>query len=262
MIDLYSTGAPNGRKITIFCEEAGLPYRLHLIDLYTGAHRQPGFLAINPNGRIPAIRDPEGPDGPLVLWESGAILQYLAEKTGRFLPASGPARWEVLKWLFFQVSHAPYWGQAHVFRLFTPEPIPFCIDRYTRESHRLYRLLDDHLTGRDWMAGGAYSIADMALFPWVEYHPWQGVALEGYPAVAAWFERMAARPAVARGRTDPWGVEAFGPSPQGAAVGRKVAERLADPEFGARPAPEGAAPAGVTGWIRGGTGPEAGGGRA
>ena len=224
--------------------------------LHEGAHRQPEFLAINPNGRIPAIRDPDGPDGPLILWESGAILQYLAEKTGRFLPQSGPARWEVLQWLFFQVSHAPYWGQAHVFRLFTPEPIPFAIERYTRESLRLYRVIDDRLAGRDWIAGDALSIADMALFPWVEYHPWQGVALEDFPAVHAWFRRMAARPAVARGRANPWSVEAFGPSARGAAVGAKVAERLADPAFGARPAPDAVPATGVTGWIGGGASPD------
>ena len=245
MIELYTTGAPNGRKITIFCEEAALPYRITLIDLYEGAHRQAEFLAVNPNGRIPAIHDPET---GITLWESGAILQYLAEKTGRFLPVSGAARWEVLKWLFFQVSHAPYWGQAHVFRLFTPEPIPFAIDRYTAESHRLYQLIDDRLSVSPWIGGEDYSIADMALFPWVEYHPWQGVALEGYPAVTAWFERMAARPAVTKGRVTPWGVDAFGPSARGAAVGEKVAERLADPDFGARPPPD-AANRGVTGWI-------------
>ena len=251
MIDLYSTGAPNGRKITIFLEETGLPYRLHIVDLYKQEQRLPEFLAVTPNGRIPAIVDPEGPDGqPLTLWESGAILQYLAEKTGRFIPVDGAARWSVLKWLYFQVTHAPYWGQAHVFRLFTPEPIPYAIERYTRESHRLYKVIDDQLRDNDFIAGPSYSIADMALFPWVEYHDWQGVDLSGFPAVARWFDTMLARPAVEAGRRNPWAIGEYGPSEEGANVRKVVESRFDDPAMGGWTLPaDGETPRNVTGWM-------------
>jgi GST-like protein len=234
VLTLYTTGAPNGRKITIFCAEAELPYTLKLVDLYKSENRHPDFLKINPNGRIPVIVDPDVEGAPVTLWESGAILQYLAEKTGKLLPKAGAERYEVLKWLFFQVTHAPYWGQAHIFRLFTREPIPFAIKRYTRESARLYKLIDDQLAKNEWLAGASYSIADVAMFPWVEYADWQGQTLADYPNVKRWFDMMAERPGVAAGRVIPWGRYEYGPSEEGKAVSVMVKDHLANPAFDLR----------------------------
>ena len=234
MLTLYTAGAPNGRKITIFCEEVSLAYEMKIVDLYKGENRHPDFLKINPNGRIPVIVDPDVEGGPFTLWESGAILQYLADKTGKLLPAFGLRRYETLKWLCFQLSHAPYWGQAHIFRLFPKEPMPYAIKRYTRESARLYKLIDDHLADKTYFMGDEYTIADIAMFPWVEYYEWQGQKLEDYPNVKRWFDHLALRPAVEKGRKAPWGRYEFGPSEEGQAAKRMIEAHLADPAFNLR----------------------------
>ena len=230
MIELYTTGAPNGRKITIFCEETDLPYRVHVVDLYRQENRHPEFLAINPNGRIPAIVDPDGPGGPLTLWESGAILQYLADKTGRFLP-EGAARWEVLKWLFFQISHAPYWGLVHMFRYLAPEPDRFAIDRYSKEARRHYRLLDARFAEVRYLGGDDYSIADMALYPWIEYAEWHSQQLDDHPNLSRWFDEVGARPAVQKGRANPWPSDRWGPTEEGRRAFEIIHARMKDPAF-------------------------------
>lgn len=200
MIELYSWPTPNGHKIHIMLEETGLPYRLHPIDIGKGEQFQPEFLKINPNNKIPAILDPDGPGGkPLPLFESGAILLYLAEKTGKFLPASPQARYETLQWLFFQMGGVgPMLGQLHHFLLYAPEPIPYALDRYRNEARRLYGVLDHRLQDREYVAG-PYSIADMALFPWLRIWERQQMRIQDYPHLLAWLERVAARPAVRRG---------------------------------------------------------------
>jgi GST-like protein len=200
MIDLYSWATPNGHKIHIMLEETGLPYRVHAVDIGRGDQFEKAFLAISPNNRIPAIVDSETPDGkPLSIFESGAILLYLAEKTGKFLPTDFRGRAEVIQWLMFQMGGiGPMLGQAHHFRGYTPEPIPYAIDRYTKEAGRLYGVLDRRLADRPFVAG-PYSIADMAIFPWLRSHERQGVVLAEYPNVKRWFDVIAARPAVERG---------------------------------------------------------------
>jgi len=197
MIDLYSWATPNGIKVSIALEELGLPYTFHPVNIGRGEQFQPDFLRISPNNRIPAIVDR---DTGVSVFESGAILVYLGEKTGRFLPAAGAARYEVLQWLFWQMGGlGPMAGQAHHFRQYAPEPIPYGIERYTREVSRLYGVLDRRLADRGFVAGD-YSIADMAIFPWVA--PWekQGQVLADFPNLARWFAEVAARPAVDRGR--------------------------------------------------------------
>jgi GST-like protein len=200
MIDLYSWATPNGHKIHIMLEETGLPYRVHAVDIGRGDQFEKPFLAISPNNRIPAIVDSETPDGkPLSIFESGAILLYLAEKTGKFLPTDFRGRAEVIQWLMFQMGGiGPMLGQAHHFRGYAPEPIPYAIDRYTKEARRLYGVLDRRLADRPFVAG-PYSIADMAIFPWLRSHERQGVVLAEYPNVKRWFDVIAARPAVERG---------------------------------------------------------------
>lgn len=198
MIDLYSWPTPNGIKVSIALEEMALPYTFHPINIGRKEQFAPEFLAISPNNRIPAIADRE--TGTSV-FESGAILLYLAERTGLFLPADPAGRVTVLEWLFWQAGGlGPMCGQAHHFRQYAPEPVPYAIERYTREVSRLYGVLDRRLADRDFV-GGAYSIADMAIFPWVA--PWslQGQDLDHFPNVARWFAAVAARPAVARGRS-------------------------------------------------------------
>jgi len=201
MIDVYSWATPNGHKVHIMLEECALPYRAIAVNIGTGDQFAPDFLAISPNNKIPAIVDPDGPDGqPIPVFESGAILMYLAEKTGRFLPAQPRARIEVLQWLMFQMGGVgPMLGQVHHFRLYAPEKIPYAIDRYTSEGRRLYGVLDRRLGSNEWLAGGEYSIADMAVFPWLRNWKNQGVEMDDFPNVKTWFERIAARPAVQRG---------------------------------------------------------------
>jgi len=199
MIDLYTAATPNGQKIHIMLEETGLPYRIHWVNINKGDQFTPAFLAISPNNKIPAIVDSDSPDGkPVSLFESGAILLYLAEKTGRFLPADPRARLDVLQWLFWQMGgFGPMLGQAHHFNRYAPDRIAYAMDRYTNEARRLYQVLDRRLDGRDYIADD-YSIADMAVFPWCRLHGRQGQRLEDFPNVKAWFDRIAARPAVAK----------------------------------------------------------------
>jgi GST-like protein len=199
-IDLYFWTTPNGFKISIMLEECGLPYRVHPIDINKGDQFKPEFLAISPNNKIPAIVDPEGPGRkPISIFESGAILQYLGRKTGIAYPKSVRRRVEVDEWLFWQVGGlGPMAGQAQHFRLYAPEKVPYGIERYTSEAKRLYGVLDRRLEGRDYICGD-YSIADIASFPWVRSWENHGQVLANFPNVAAWFERMGARPAVKRG---------------------------------------------------------------
>lgn len=201
MIDLYYWPTPNGHKITLFLEEVGLPYRIVPIDIGRGDQFRPEFLTIAPNNRIPAIVDHEPADGgpPLSLFESGAILLYLADKTGRFLPADPRGRAEVLQWLFWQMGGlGPMAGQAHHFRHYAPEPIPYAIERYTKEVGRLYAVLDRRLADRPFLAGEDYTIADMAAYPWIVPHERQGQKLEDFPNLARWFRTIEARPATHR----------------------------------------------------------------
>lgn len=200
MIELYYWPTPNGHKITLFLEESGLPYSLEPVDISAGAQFAPEFLGISPNNKMPAIVDRDPADGgpPQPLFESGAILIYLAEKTGQFLGGEPQQRLEVLQWLFWQVAgFGPMLGQNHHFSHYAPEKIPYAIDRYAREARRLYGVLDRLLATRDFMAG-AYSIADMATYPWALMHERQGVPAGEIPHVRAWIDRIAARPATQR----------------------------------------------------------------
>ncbi len=200
-IDLYYWPTPNGRKLTIFLEEAELPYNVVPVDIAAGDQFEPEFLRISPNNKIPAIVDPEGPDGePISLFESGAILIYLAEKTGRFLPSSPRKRYAALQWLMFQMGHVgPMLGQAHHFRKYANEEIPYAVERYTNEAARLYRVIDRRLAETSFIAGDEYTIADMAIFPWLRSHENQGQSLEDYPNLKRWYEGVESRPAVRRG---------------------------------------------------------------
>jgi len=200
-IDVYSWPTPNGHKVHIMLEECGLPYRAHPINIGKGDQFKPDFLKISPNNKIPAITDPEGPDGrPISIFESGAILLYLAGKTGLFLPADVRGRYEVLQWLMFQMgSVGPMLGQAHHFRAYAPEKIAYAIDRYTNEARRIYGVIDKQLSNHAHIAGDAYSIADIAIFPWLRSWERQGIVLEEYPNLKQWFDGIAARPAVQRG---------------------------------------------------------------
>ena len=205
MIDLYTWTTPNGRKVSIMLEECGLPYRAHAVNIGKGDQFKPEFLAINPNGKIPAIVDPNGPDGrPMALMESGAIMIYLAEKTGKFLPAAGAARYDVLQWLMFQMGGVgPIFGQVHHFLRAAKEPVPYAIERYTTETRRLYGVLDKHLAGHEWLAAGAYTIADMITYPWVARHEWHKTDLNDFRHVKRWYDAISARPAVQRGMALP-----------------------------------------------------------
>ena len=204
MIDVYSWATPNGHKVHIMLEECGLAYRAIAVDIGKGEQFTPDFLAISPNNKIPAIVDPEGPatadDRPFSLFESGAILLYLAGKTGRLLPEGTAARYEVLQWLMFQMGGVgPMLGQAHHFRIYAPEKIPYAIDRYTREAHRLYGVLDRRLAKSRYVGGADYSIADIAVFPWLRSWKNQGIVWNDFPHLKGWFDEIAARPAVRRG---------------------------------------------------------------
>jgi len=200
MIDLYYWPTPNGHKITIFLEEAGLDYRIIPVNIGAGDQFKPDFLKISPNNKMPAIvdHDPQRGKASLSIFESGAILLYLAEKTGQFLPDDLPGRTAVLEWLFWQVGGlGPMLGQNHHFSQYAPEPVPYAIERYLKETERLYGVLDDRLAGREFVAGD-YSIADMAIYPWIVPHEKQGQSLEDYPHVRRWFEAIGARDAVQR----------------------------------------------------------------
>ncbi len=201
MIDLHYWPTPNGWKISIMLEECGLPYRLIPVNIGRGEQFKPDFLAISPNNRMPAIVDhePKGGGAPVAIFESGAILLYLAEKTGRFLPADLRGRYQVIQWLMWQMGGlGPMCGQNHHFSQYAPEKIPYAIDRYVKETNRLYGVLNHQLKGRDYIAGG-YSIADMATWPWIVPHQNQGQKLEDFPDLERWFATMKARPAVERG---------------------------------------------------------------
>ncbi len=199
MIELYTSATPNGQKIHIMLEETDLPYRLHWVDLRKGEQFDPEFLKISPNNKIPVILDRDGPGGePFSVFESGAILLYLAEKTGKFLPSEPRARTRVLEWLMFQVGGVgPMLGQAHHFRAYAREKIPYAIERYTNEGARIYRVLDKRLSEQEYLAGD-YSIADMAVFPWIRLHERQGQDMADHPHLSRWFDAIAARPAVAK----------------------------------------------------------------
>ena len=200
MIDLYYWTTPNGHKVSLFLEETGLPYRIHPINIGKGEQFAADFLKIAPNNRIPAIVDNDTADGqPLSLFESGAILLYLAEKTGKFIPQDLRGRQEVLQWLFWQMGGlGPMAGQNHHFNRFAPEKIPYAIKRYVDETARLYGVLNKRLGDRPFVAGEAYSIADMAIYPWIVSHKWQEQNLDDFPHLKAWFERIQARPATQR----------------------------------------------------------------
>ncbi|MGH8372741.1 MAG: glutathione S-transferase N-terminal domain-containing protein [Gammaproteobacteria bacterium] len=199
-LDVYYWPTPNGRKVSIFLEETGMPYRVHPVDIGNGDQFKPDFLKISPNNKMPAIVDPDGPDGkPFAVFESGAILMYLAEKTGKFWPVSMRERYQVIEWLMFQMAGiGPMLGQAHHFRDYAPEKIPYAIERYTKEAGRLYGVLDRRLAGQEYVAGD-YSIADMAIYPWIVSHDRQGQKLDDFSHLKDWFGRIGTRPAVQKG---------------------------------------------------------------
>ncbi|MBW2280919.1 MAG: glutathione S-transferase N-terminal domain-containing protein [Deltaproteobacteria bacterium] len=194
MIDLYTAPTPNGWKVTIMLEECGLPYEAHTVDLGRGEQREPWFVELSPNARIPAIRD-----GDLRLFESGAILQYLAEKSGRFLPTEERRRWDVLQWLHWQMGGVgPMVGQSISFNRYIGERVPYAIARYGNESRRLFEVLDRRLEGREYVCD-EISIADFAIYPWVRAHKWARVPIDGLDNVGAWLKRVRSRPGVERG---------------------------------------------------------------
>ena len=201
MIEVYSWATPNGHKVHIMLEECGLPYRVHPVNIGAGDQFDAKFLAISPNNKIPAIVDPVGPDGkPISLFESGAILVYLASKSGQFLPTGDREKFEVLQWLMFQMGGVgPMLGQAHHFRIYAPEKIDYAINRYTNEAKRLYAVMDKRLANSRYIAGSEYSIADIAIFPWLRSWKNQGIDWNDYPCLKGWFDEIAARPAVKRG---------------------------------------------------------------
>jgi GSH-dependent disulfide-bond oxidoreductase len=205
MIDLYTAATPNGYKASIVLEELEIPYDLHVLDLGSGAQKEPWFLAINPNGRIPAIVDRgAGESGDdFAVFESGAIMLYLAERAGRLIPGDEKGRSRVVQWLMFQMGGVgPMMGQANVFTRYFPEQIPAAIDRYRRESRRLLEVLDRQLADKEWLAGD-YSIADIANFAWARTYEWPGVPIDGLDNLKRWMDAIAARPAVQRGLNAP-----------------------------------------------------------
>lgn len=201
MIDLYSWAAPNGHKVQILVEELAIPYRIIPINITSGAQHEANYRAVNPNGKIPAIVDHDPQDGgdPLTVFETGAIMMYLAEKEGRFLPTDPRQRIEAIQWLFWQVGGlGPIMGQAQHFFRYASEPVPYATTRYQDETRRLLKVLDERLEGREYLCD-AYSIADMACFPWIRIHKLTGISLEEFPRVQAWYGRVRSRPAVTRG---------------------------------------------------------------
>ena len=204
MIDLYTWGTPNGRKVSVMLEELGTPYQAFPVNINKDEQFAPDFLRISPNNKIPAIVDHAPPasfgPGPHAVFESGAILWYLAEKSGRFIPADPRGRSVCLQWLMFQMGGlGPMLGQAHHFRRFAPDQIPYAIKRYTDETARLYKVMNFRLEASAYMAGPDYTIADIACFPWIARHEWQGQKLSDYPALERWYRALEARPAVKRG---------------------------------------------------------------
>jgi GST-like protein len=201
MIDLYYWTTPNGHKITMFLEEAKLPYTIVPVNIGKGEQFQADFLKVAPNNRIPAILDkkPKGGGKPIGVFESGAILLYLADKTKKFIPADTRGRWNCIQWLFWQMAGlGPMAGQNHHFAVYAPEKLPYAIDRYVKETNRLYGVLNKQLAGRDFICGRSYSIADMASYPWIVPYERQGQKLEDFPNLKRWFERIKARPATVR----------------------------------------------------------------
>jgi len=205
VIDLYTWGTPNGRKVSVMLEECGLAYNVHPIDIGKGDQFAPEFVAIDPNSKIPAIVDSEGPDGkPFSLFESGAILIYLSGKTGKFLPDSARGKYVALQWLMFQMGGVgPFFGQVHHFLRAAKEPVPYAIDRYVKEKDRLYGVLDKRLGEAKYLAGGEYTIADIATYPWVARYEWHKTDLNLFPNVKRWFDAISQRPAVQRGMKVP-----------------------------------------------------------
>lgn len=201
MIDLYSMATPNGHKVHIMLEECGLPYRVHHVDIGQGDQFKPEFLAISPNNKIPAILDSNGPDGkPMSLFESGAILVYLASKVDKFLGHTDREKFTVLQWLMFQMGGlGPMLGQAHHFRIYAPEKIDYAYNRYTNEAKRLYSVMDTQLATHAYLAGDEYTIADIACYPWTRSWKNQGIDWADYPNVKRWFDVISERPAVQRG---------------------------------------------------------------
>ena len=201
MIEVYSWPTPNGHKVHIMLEECGLPYRVHGVDIGQGEQFAPEFLAISPNNKVPAMVDASGPDGqPISLFESGAILLYLAGKTGRFLPPTTRAKYEVLQWLMFQMGGVgPMLGQTHHFRVYAPDKIDYAIARYSNEAKRLYGVMNKRLANSKYLGGPEYSIADIAVFPWLRSWKNQGIDWADYPHLKGWFDEIAHRPAVMRG---------------------------------------------------------------
>ncbi|MBE0624695.1 MAG: glutathione S-transferase N-terminal domain-containing protein [Burkholderiales bacterium] len=201
MIDLYTWPTPNGHKIHIMLEETGLPYRVHPIDIGAGDQFKPEFLKISPNNKMPAMIDTDGPDGkPISMFESGAMLLYLASKTGKFLPEDLRERWSTLQWLMFQMGGVgPMLGQAHHFLVYAPEKLPYAMQRYSKEANRLYGVLERRLAESSFIACEEYTIADMAIMPWLRFPERQGVNIADYPQVQEWRDGIAARPAVQRG---------------------------------------------------------------
>jgi len=199
VIDVYTWPTPNGHKVHIMLEECALPYKVHPIDIGAGDQFKPSFLKISPNNKMPAIVDPDGPDGqPISLFESGAILMYLAQKTGKFMPGDERGKYVALQWLMFQMGGVgPMLGQAHHFRIYAPEKVEYAINRYTNEAKRLYGVMDRRL-GEERYFAGEYSIADMAIFPWTRSYENQGIDLADFPNVKRWFDAIDARPAVQR----------------------------------------------------------------
>ncbi len=199
VIELYYWPTPNGHKITIMLEECALPYKINYVNIGTGEQFEPDFLAISPNNRMPALVDPGGPGGkPLSVFESGAILQYLGRKTGKFYPTDERARVAVDEWLMWQMGGlGPMAGQAHHFRIYAPEPVQYAIDRYTNEVNRLYGVMNKRLAKADYLAGD-YSIADMAAYPWVRPYKRQGQDLADFPHLEAWYQRLQERPAITK----------------------------------------------------------------
>ena len=204
MIDLYTWTTPNGRKVSIMLEEVALPYRVHAINIGKDDQFKPDYVRINPNSKIPSIVDPDGPDGkPIAMMESGAILVYLARKTGKLFPPPGRDMYEVLQWLMFQMGGVgPIFGQTHHFLRAAKEPVPYAIERYSKETRRLYGVLNERLKDHEYLADG-YSIADIATYPWVARYEWHKTELNDFPAVKRWFDAISGRPAVQKGMKVP-----------------------------------------------------------